>query len=139
METPKVLEANVRTDLLPDLMGRVEKKINKPARKLGLEEAVVTLGDIFLRHYLTGVENGSRWYSAIKDDEVVDRVAFVEGRDDRAVVSFEFTKVVLIAAEPKLAGWTFVGTIEHTEAGNILRTVPDQEESLPERFRNAAW
>lgn len=34
---------------------------------------------------------------------------------------------------PKYAGWAFVGTLEHSEAGNIVRCVPDAK--LPKRFR----
>jgi hypothetical protein len=41
---------------------------------------------------------------------------------------------------PKLAGWSFVATLQHEEGGTILRTVPTA--TLPEgalnRFRNAA-
>lgn len=35
---------------------------------------------------------------------------------------------------PKFEGWTFLGTLEHTEGGNILRSVPG--ETIPEEFRN---
>lgn len=132
----QTLEANVRTDLLDSLKARIEKKVNKPARKLGLDEATLFLGDTFIRHYLTGVDSiTGRWYNAIEDDKLADQRALVEGRDDREIVNFEFTEVVLIAAETKLEGWEFIGTIEHTEAGNILRTVPKHEETLPEKYR----
>ncbi len=37
---------------------------------------------------------------------------------------------------PKLeGGWTFLGTLEHTEAGNILRALPGQ--SIPEQYRTS--
>lgn len=135
----QVLEANVRTDLLDALKARVEKKVNKPARKLGLDEATLILGDTFIRHYLTGVDSAAgRWYSALEDDKVEATRERIEVLDNQDIVNFEFTKVVLIAAETKLEGWTFIGTIEHTEAGNILRTVPEHEETLPEKYRNAS-
>jgi len=35
---------------------------------------------------------------------------------------------------PKFEGWTFLGTLEHTESGNILRSVPG--ETIPEEFRD---
>ncbi len=40
---------------------------------------------------------------------------------------------------PKLAGWTFVATLQHEEGGTILRTVPtvDLAEGLLKPFRNA--
>jgi hypothetical protein len=45
--------------------------------------------------------------------------------------------VTLTGAAPKLAGWTFVATLQHAgEAGNILRAVPGAE--VPESFRTAA-
>lgn len=37
---------------------------------------------------------------------------------------------------PKIAGWSFIGTIEHRPSGdNILRTIPDEE--LPVEYRTA--
>lgn len=35
---------------------------------------------------------------------------------------------------PKIAGWTFVGTVQHTEYGNILRNATDQQ--IPEVYRD---
>ncbi len=36
---------------------------------------------------------------------------------------------------PKMSGWTFVGIIEHTEHGNVLRSIPSEE--VPEELRTA--
>lgn len=36
---------------------------------------------------------------------------------------------------PKLAGWRFVGSVEHTEFGNVLRGLPG--ETMPEEYRHA--
>lgn len=47
----------------------------------------------------------------------------------------QYYEVELLGSAPKLAGWTFLGTIEHTQHGNILRSTPSQE--IPETFRNA--
>lgn len=44
--------------------------------------------------------------------------------------------VVEAEGEAKADGWVFAGTIEHTEAGNILRSVSD-EHKIPARYRDA--
>ena len=36
----------------------------------------------------------------------------------------KFFKVKVIGESPKLAGWKFIATIEHKDAGNIIRAVP---------------
>ena len=126
-------EAAVRTDLLPDLVKRIERKVNRPARKLGLAEAVVTYGEVFPRYYVreqvrTGFEGtGYVWH------EVTSEVK--AKRDDKGKRTFiiEFTPVTITAAEPKLSGWKFIATIEHTEAGNILRSAT--ERALPVEYR----
>ena len=47
-------------------------------------------------------------------------------------------KYIEVEAEGKVhfEGWAFAGTIEHTDAGNILRSVSD-EIKIPERYRHA--
>ena len=49
-----------------------------------------------------------------------------------------YRKYILVEAEgeAKADGWVFVGTIEHTAQGNILRSISD-ELKIPERYRNA--
>ena len=42
--------------------------------------------------------------------------------------------IKVIGAAPKFEGWTFLGTLEHTDGGNILRSVPGQ--TIPEEYRN---
>ena len=37
---------------------------------------------------------------------------------------------------PKLPDWEFLGTLQHTDGGNILRSVPNKE--IPESYRTAA-
>lgn len=44
-------------------------------------------------------------------------------------------EVEITGAAIGLAGWHFLGSIEHTHAGNILRAAPGQ--TVPERFRDA--
>jgi hypothetical protein len=45
-------------------------------------------------------------------------------------------KVEVIGEEPKYAGWKFIGTLEHTDEGNVLRMVPG--EIAPAQYRDCA-
>jgi hypothetical protein len=42
-------------------------------------------------------------------------------------------EITITGIAPKLAGWSFLGTIQHTEAGNILRVI--NETQIPEQYR----
>lgn len=122
--------AAVRTDLIPELEKRIERKINRPARKLKLAEAVVECGAPYLRFYVRQeVVSGYAWHEIDADTKVK--------RDEKGkrVFIIEFTPVTITAAEPKLAGWKFIATIEHTEAGNILRNATDSNQDLPVEYR----
>jgi len=46
-----------------------------------------------------------------------------------------YSTVELVGETPRLEGWTFVAALEHTEAGNIIRTVPGHEDDLPVEYR----
>ena len=59
-----------------------------------------------------------------------------EVKNDRGyLVPRKFVEVEA-EGEAKFEGWVFAGTIEHTECGNILRSVSD-EHKIPERYRDA--
>lgn len=47
-----------------------------------------------------------------------------------------FYRVDVTGEKPKFAGWKFVGTLEHTTEGNLLRLLPN--ETCPEHFRTLA-
>lgn len=51
-------------------------------------------------------------------------------------VTLEHVAYTVKGEAPTLAGWEFVGTIEHEHGVNILRTITD--EAVPERFRTAS-
>lgn len=57
-----------------------------------------------------------------------------KGRVEKHNITYYEISVSGVA--PKYQGWTFGGTIEHTEAGNILRAVPGSE--IPEEYRGSA-
>lgn len=82
-------------------------KMAKSAKKLGLKAPTFTI-----------IETLPATYNIITGDVINHRRHVVE-------VDGEF---------PKLAGFTFVGTVEHTEIGNVLRSAPNQE--LSEDFRH---
>lgn len=51
---------------------------------------------------------------------------------------FEDLLPVKISSYPiKLGDWSFLATIEHTPNGNIIRTVPNYESSIPEKYRTS--
>lgn len=47
----------------------------------------------------------------------------------------KFFNVQITGQAPVIAGWTFVGSIEHEEGGNILKLLPEQV--IPESYRKA--
>lgn len=48
-----------------------------------------------------------------------------------------YRRVSFAGEAPKLAGWSFIATIQHAgEAGNILRVIPD--ETLPASYRTGS-
>ncbi len=130
----QTLEANVRTDLLPELQKRIERKIDRPARKLKLAEAVVEYGEAFPRYYVRSKVQradgeGYSW------SEVTAETKEKRDAKDKQTFIIEFTPVTITAAEPKLAGWKFIATIEHTPLGNLLRSATDSNKNLPAEYR----
>lgn len=93
------------------------EKLNRRAVKLGvaaLESRVHAMREVWVRR------------------ETLDE----EGRPTHVGPKFRrrFYTVELVGASPKLpGGWTFLGTLQHTEAGNIMRAVPGEE--FPEMYR----
>jgi hypothetical protein len=47
----------------------------------------------------------------------------------------KFFKVEITGQAPVIAGWSFVGSIEHEEGGNIIKLLPNQ--IIPETYRTA--
>lgn len=67
--------------------------------------------------------------------EEVDEFFKTETDEDGNEITRKYI-VVEAEGEAKAEGWVFAGTIEHTEVGNILRSVSD-EHKIPERYRDA--
>lgn len=58
--------------------------------------------------------------------------------DKPTYVEVPYTLVRVTGEAPTVAGWTFAATIQHEEAGNILRKTPGMEEiEVPHEYREA--
>lgn len=95
----------INVSRLSELKEKIEK-LNKKAAKLGAEPVYVNVGEP---------------YSV----ETVNDLDFKVIR--------HYVDVETVGEAPKLAGWAFIGTLEHTEAGVITRSVPGTE--IPASFR----
>lgn len=71
---------------------------------------------------------------AIGLEKLGQEIVKVDGRDELVFV------VRVLGAAPRLAGWSFVATLQHEEGGTILRTVPTAVVADGElaRFRHVA-
>lgn len=75
--------------------------------------------------------------------EIVTKVLGMFQKEQRIEICGEHVKVMrryynveVIGGPVALPGWIFVGTLEHTPVGNVIRSVPNQE--VPEHFRTTA-
>lgn len=105
METQKQITYQVPVINMSWLMGRIQE-LNKKAHKLDTPAIVFSV----LRTY-------------------VKRTKDSEGREYDKMMN----EITISGIAPKLAGWGFLGTIQHTENGNILRVI--NETSIPEIYR----
>ena len=95
---------------MPKLAERIER-LNKRARKLGIREICVGLGETFQRVF--------------EDDR------YPGGK--RAV---SFQRVTVAGETPRVNGWEFLATLQHLgEDGNIIRAIPG--EKLAIEYRSA--
>jgi hypothetical protein len=63
-------------------------------------------------------------------------VEWVSKHTEAGTYRERYYTIELEGAAPRLeGGWTFLGTLQHTEAGNILRAIPGKE--IPESYRTA--
>lgn len=57
-----------------------------------------------------------------------------ENRKEEAYRTTTSYRVEVSGVAPKFEGWSFVGTLDYTEHGNVFRCMPSRE--IPESFRN---
>lgn len=109
--------------------------INIPVYRL--EDLAERIARLNARGRKMGIPQVATWAKA--GPEFVHKFARSEGEE---VMGFDFytgaiTKQpieVTVLAEAKLAGWTFLGVIDHAEASPIVRSVPGK--LVPESFRD---
>ena len=110
----RVPEAN-----LPQLQARV-LKLNKRAAKLKMPPLVLTeIGEDFVEQSRREPDEETGGYHTVK-------------------YTVRVVLVTLTGTAPRINGWAMAATIQHDEAGNILRTVPGFETTLPIRYRTAS-
>lgn len=88
-----------------------------------------------LRKAITRIQRKAEKYNCTITFEETGEFYQKEKTED----GFEINRKYIIVeadGEAKVNGWVFAGTIEHTQHGNILRSVSD-EHKIPERYRDA--
>jgi hypothetical protein len=74
---------------------------------------------------------------AINRDIFKDEKVKFTGNDGKEVeCHVRYFQVEVTGEEPKYAGWQFIGTLEHTDEGNVLRMVPGK--IAPPQYRDCA-
>lgn len=90
-----------------DVLARKFKKLGRRAKRIGLPTAT---------------------YTELK-------VEHKKLKDGRIILLHHITVDAGITSV-KVDGWEFVAVVQHTEEGNILRNISDQE--IPEKYRNTS-
>ena len=105
MEQQKQITYKVPVVNMPWLMGRIEE-LNKKAHKLDTPAIVFNI----IRTYTKRTKDShGREYDKMMNEITISGIA------------------------PKLAGWSFLGTIQHTENGNVVRAINEIE--IPVEYR----
>ena len=68
---------------------------------------------------------------------VVDKSIGVYERPDGEKIKYTIFHYIVKADAPRLKGWTFIATLDHSEEANIVRCVPNTGLELPSVYRNA--
>jgi hypothetical protein len=75
-------------------------------------------------------------YNIDRNDFRDEKLSFLDTDGKTKEVFVRRYRVEVIGEEPKYAGWKFIGTLEHTDEGNVLRMVPG--ETAPAQYRDCA-
>jgi len=115
------------------------KRLNKKAKRLGMEPLEVEWGESRTTHLVTKdtmtsphSENFFHEKKRVLPEELEGYKA--RGWDYSGVV-VEERHVKIVGKVPKIKGWSFVATLDHLEEGNIIRGVPGED--LPKKYRDA--
>ena len=101
---------------LESAVKKLERLVKRSA-KLGVGGFSYSVGEKFIAERDTGRHNS---------------------KGESVVVRLECCEVTVTGDAPNLAGWTFAATVEHEEAGNIIRKVPGVEIEAPLSYRTAS-
>jgi hypothetical protein len=75
-------------------------------------------------------------YVINRDDFRDEKATFTRNDGKETEVFVRRFRVEVTGEEPKYAGWQFIGTLEHTDEGNVLRMVPGK--IAPPQYRDCA-
>lgn len=111
----------IRAEMLPSLQEKLEK-LNRKAVKVGVEPAKIHVRFEQVEHRIPRSHAHLRH---ILPDHEIPKVAI------------RYLHIGVEGQRPKFEGWDFIATVEHTEAGNILRKAPGASEECPLHFRES--
>lgn len=133
--TNAAVETNTRTYLIADhRMGELSKKLDKLVRK------AERLGCTTVSYQVVGTED--RPYCRNDEGHLRPLKDAASCPLNHTPVFIKFNVVEVTGTTPRLAGWSFVATLQHLQDDkgaviNMLRTVPSFEGKLPEKYRTA--
>ncbi len=131
---PSVIEAWMSEGKLARLKEKVEA-LNKKAAKIGMPPITLTT-------------SGERFMQRVHSEEYAPRsdslmhffraepMGYVLGKGETSAGIIKQFNVKMEGQPPKIAGWGFVASIDHTNKGNILRGVPGGG-GVPAKYRTA--
>ena len=129
---PSVIEAWMSEGKLSRLKEKVEA-LNKKAAKIGLPPITLTT-------------SGQRFMQRVHSEEYAPRsdslmhffraepMGYVLKKGETSAGIIKQLNVKMEGQPPKIAGWSFVASIDHTDKGNILRGVPGGG-GVPAKYR----
>jgi hypothetical protein len=129
-ETTELQVFHIPEANLPGLFDKIAKLSKKSVKLIGKPIALNVLGEVKKPHMVRvaarGIEPRENGYWQAID---------ADGNPCWDI----WYNVTIDAETPKIAGWTFVATIDHSAtAGNIIRSVPNTNCEIPETYRSVS-
>lgn len=129
----------IPADNLPALNKRLEK-LTKRAAKLGVEPISLRVVETEDQPVWSVIRKRGTYKAGeaaiFEDEETAGKFSRLNSQGPVTKSFRRWLHIEVFGVTPQVAGWKFVATIQHAgEAGNILRTVPN--ETVPMVYRNA--
>lgn len=128
-ETTELQVFHIPAENMPGLFTKIEKLSKKSVKLIGKPIALDVLREVRKPHMVQSQPGnpGPR-----------DAQGYVQKLDDDGNLCWDVWYDVTIDAEtPKINGWTFVATIDHSAvSGNIIRSAPNANCDIPEMYRS---